>query len=154
MVLAARVITLTTAHQFNTGNWLRITCCTISPKMRVSAASRVKLCTTITLARASCAVPARAVWKPCARRWPSSVFRITNIVRTQLIATNAISDNASCQLRKSVSGSSTAVAMIVESCSLKKLSQRPNIASVPESIVFIIRPECASPWNDSGRCRA
>ncbi len=61
-VLAPRVSTLTTAHQFSTGNWWRIRSSTICPKIRLSAASRVKLCTTMTFESASCAVPARAEW--------------------------------------------------------------------------------------------
>ena len=59
-VLAARVITLTSAHQFSTGNWWRISASAISPNCFTSADRRVKDCTTMTLVSASCAVPARA----------------------------------------------------------------------------------------------
>ncbi len=58
IVLAARVITFTSAHQFSTGNCRRISASAMSPNCRTSADSRVKDCTTRTLASASCAVPA------------------------------------------------------------------------------------------------
>jgi len=80
MVLAARVSTLTTAHQFSTGNWCAITCCAMSPNSRVSAASRVKDCTTVTLASASCAVLARLELNVSTRRCASSVERRITVV--------------------------------------------------------------------------
>ena len=109
-VLAALVSTLTTAHQFSTGNWLAMTFWMISPNSRVSEERRPKLCTTVTLASASWAVPARVNCHCSARRCPASVRRITNMVRAQNSTTSTISEIARRQLRKSVSGSSTSVA--------------------------------------------
>jgi hypothetical protein len=145
IVLAARVITLTTAHQVRTGNWCWITRCTMSPNSLVSAARRVKLCTTITFAKASCAVPASSNWYCWARRCPASVLRTTRMVTAQNSNTSTIRLIASRQLRNSVSGSSTSTVMKVDSWSRKKLSQSQNIASAPDSMVLIMRPECDSP---------
>ncbi len=110
MVEAPRVSTLTTAHQLSTGNWCAITWSAIWPKRRRSAASRVKDCTTITLASASCAVLARLDWKNSAFAWPSSVRWVTSTVTAQNSSTSAISTRESCQLSSSVSGSSTSSA--------------------------------------------
>ena len=35
-------------------------------------------------------------------------------------------------------------------CSRKKPSQSENSLSEPESMIFMIRPDCVSPWKDSG----
>jgi hypothetical protein len=76
--------------------------------------------------------------------------RTTNTVSTQNSTTSTISALARRQLMNTVSGSSTRVAMKVANCSRKKLSHTQNMASAPDSMVFISRPDCASPWNDSG----
>ena len=149
-VLEARVITLTSAHQFSTGNWLRISSRAMSPNIRSSSCSRLNDCTTITFDSASCAVPASAELCPSTRRCPASVLRTTIEVTVRNRQTSTISTSASRQFRNRVSGSSTTTDSTVESWSRKNTSQVPNNASVPVSMVLITRPECASPWNDSG----
>ena len=151
MVAEARVSTLTSAHQLSTGNWLEISSCTISPKRRLSAESRVKDCTTITLVSASCAVPARFEWYCSTRRCAVSVLRMTSTAKMQNRTTSVMSAIESCQFISSVMGSSTRVQMKVESCSRKNSSQTANRLSAPVIIDFMSRPECASPWKESGR---
>ena len=77
----------------------------MSPNIRVSARSRVKDCTTITLASASCAVPARLELQVSTWRCPSSVCWITSVVTVENTITSTISVSASFQLSKMVSGS-------------------------------------------------
>ena len=40
---------------------------------------------------------------------------------------------------------------MVANCSRKKVSHSQKMASAPDSMIFIIRPEWASPWKASGR---
>ncbi len=82
-VLAARVSTFTTAHQVRTGNWVAISCAAMSPNSRVSARSRVKDCTTMTFASASCAVPAKVELNASTRRCAASVERMISVVTTR-----------------------------------------------------------------------
>ena len=150
MVAAARVSTATTAHQFSTGNCRSSTWPTISWNSRASDCRREKDCTTITLESASCALPASCVCS-CST-WPCAtwVLRITQVETIANSTTSTISSRPSRQFRNRVSGSSTRAPMKVIRCSRKKDSQRPNRLSDPSSMIFISRPDCVSPWKDSG----
>ncbi len=110
VVEAPRVSTVTTAHQFSTGNWCAITWSAIWRNRLVSAARRVNDCTTTTFASASCAVPARRDWWVSARACPASVRLITSTVTMANSTTSTISTVPSCQFISTVSGSSTSSA--------------------------------------------
>ena len=150
MVLAARVITETSAHQLSTGNWWSSTWRTMSPNIRASLFSRVKDCTTTTLDSASWALPASWVWKRST--WPCavSVFRMISPVSTENSTTSPTSSRPIRQFIARVSGISTTAAMKVDMWSRKKLSHMLKRLSEPDSITFISRPDCTSPWKDSG----
>ena len=144
-VLDARVSTLTSAHQFSTGNWWRMNSAAMSLNSRVSAVSRVNACTTITLDSASCAVPDRAELSCSALSCPASVRWITTAVTETNTTTSTISTAPSFQLMNSVIGSSTTADRIVARWSRKNVSQTPNSDSDPAIIAFISRPDWVSP---------
>ena len=152
-VADARVSTATTAHQFSTGNCRSSSWRVISPNIRASEPRREKDWTTTTLDSASCTLPASWVCSastcPCAA-W---VLRITQAETIANSTTSPISSRPRRQLRNSVSGSSTTAPMKVIRCSRKKDSHRPNRLSDPISMILINRPDCVSPWKDSGRDR-
>ena len=142
MVETARVMTVSTAHQFSTGNCAA----SVSAMMRfispVSAASRTKLWMRWTLPSASPARLASSLWRSSTSLCRRSVRLTTQALATAKNRISTINSRPSRQFMNRLSGSMTNSATKVARFSRKNDSQMPNRLSTPVSITLIRRPEC------------
>ncbi|MGY3342135.1 hypothetical protein ACVWYK_000904 [Bradyrhizobium sp. USDA 4470] len=153
MVVEARVITVTSAHQDSTGICAASSWSATERSPCTSDSTRTKLCTSATFPSASDARAESSLYCSSTAICMPKVLRTTKVVNAVKTMHSTKRRIASRQFRYSDNGSSTTTDRIAAKCSRKKPSQSRHSASVPLSITFINRPEWVPEWNVSGSCR-